>query len=312
MGSRFPRAANEEIRLGFELLPGGFGRARLPFAPGGPMRNGSMKVAEQAFLVLVLCFALSRPAHAQTTGANPTGKAGQPSSAVSAIPDLSGNWDPEPEGPEGIRLNQWDSSDPFSKHPELAPMTPWALERFNKARPPFGARQTMQDTNDPVQRYCDPPGVPRIYMYPWLVKFIQLPDVVYIIYEYTKTWRAVPLNAEHPADPDKTWMGDSVGRYEDGAFVIDTIGFNDKTWLDQVGHPHSDALHVIERFRRLNQDTLELNVTIDDPKAYTRKTSASKLYKFTTAPMGETICSYSEMKAFQQNVVDKVGSPAAK
>jgi hypothetical protein len=179
-------------------------------------------------------------------------------------------------------------------------------------RPPFGALQTMNDTNDPVQRYCDPPGIPRIYMYPWEITFIQTPKVVYILYEYTKVWRAVAMNAEHSKDPDSTWMGEAVGKYEGDTLVIDTIGFNDKTWLDQTGHPHSDALHVIERFRRPDHDRLELNVTIDDPKAYTKTFSATKMYDLSPGPMGETLCAYSEMKEFQENVVDKTQTAPAK
>lgn len=231
---------------------------------------------------------------------------------ANGIPDLSGIWDADFHGPEGIRLNTWDSSDPYAKHPEQAPMTPWAAEKFKGVRPPFGALQTFDNTNDPVQRYCDPPGIPRIYMYPWELTFIQSPKVVYILYEYTKTWRAIYMDRDHPKDPDASWMGDSIGKYEGDAFVIDSIGFNDKTWLDQTGHPHSDALHVIERFRRLDHDRLELNVTIDDPKAYTRKLSGTKVFQYTNAPMGETLCAYSEMKEFQENVVDKTQTPPKK
>jgi hypothetical protein len=228
------------------------------------------------------------------------------------IPDLSGIWDPDFHGPEGIRLNTWDSSDPFAAHPEKAPMTPWAAEKFKDVRPPFGALQTFNDTNDPVQRYCDPPGVPRIYMYPWEIRLIQTPKAVFILYEYTKVWREIDLDRDHPKDPDSSWMGDAIGKYEGDTFVIDTIGFNDKTWLDQTGHPHSDALHVIERFHRLDHDRLELSVTIDDPKAYTKTFSAAKEYKLTTAPMGETLCAYSEMKEFQEKVVDKTQTPPSK
>jgi hypothetical protein len=241
------------------------------------------------------------------------GAKAQPAGVKSGgIPDLSGIWDPDFHGPEGIRLNTWDSSDPFAKNPEKAPMTPWAAEKFKDVRPPFGALQTFDNTNDPVQRYCDPPGIPRIYMYPWEIRFIQTPNIVYILYEYTKVWRAIYMDRDHPKDPDTTWMGDSTGKYDSGAFVIDTIGFNDKTWLDQTGHPHSDALHVIERFRRLDHDKLELSVTIEDPKAYTKTFSAAKVYRLTDAPMGETLCAYSEMKEFQEKVVDKTQTPPSK
>jgi hypothetical protein len=263
-------------------------------------------------VALLAAMAFSSVLSAQFTPGSAGAKAQQAGLMSGGTPDLSGIWDTDFQGRGGIRLNTWDSSDPFAVHPEQAPMTPWAAEKFKDARPPFGAKQTFNDTNDPVQRYCDPPGVPRIYMYPWEMTFIQTPKVVYILYEYTKVWREIAMDRAHPKDPDSSWMGDSIGKYEGDTFVIDTIGFNDKTWLDQTGHPHSDALHVTERFRRLDHERLELSVTIDDPKAYTKTFSAAKVYKLTTAPMGETLCAYSEMKEFQEKVVDKTQTPPSK
>jgi hypothetical protein len=267
-----------------------------------------------AVLIAAIAAALACSPHlqAQSSLGSAGAKAQQPGLMSGGIPDLSGIWDADFHGPEGLRLNTWDSSDPFAKHPEQAPMTPWAAQKFKDVRPPFGALQTFDNTNDPVQRFCDPPGVPRIYMYPWELTFIPTPKIVYILYEYTKVWRAIYMDRDHPKDPDSSWMGDSVGKYEGDAFVIDTIGFNDKTWLDQTGHPHSDALHVIERFRRLDHDRLELSVTIDDPKAYTKIFSNTKVFRLTTAPMGETLCAYSEMKEFQEKVVDKTQTPPGK
>jgi hypothetical protein len=74
-------------------------------------------------------------------------------------------------------------------------------------------------------------------------------------------------------------MGHATGKYDGDALVIDTVGFNDKTWLDPMGLPHSDALHVIERMRRVDHDTLEDQITIDDPKAYTKPWTATKIFK---------------------------------
>jgi hypothetical protein len=236
----------------------------------------------------------------QTTAQQGATKAQAPKTASHA-PDFSGLWTPRPDG---IRINTWDSSDPFGEKPELAPMAPWAAAKWKEARPPFGARQTFEGINDPVQRYCDPPGMTRIYMYPWEFTIIQSPKMVYILYEFTRVWRSIAMVPEHRKDPDPTWMGDSIGRYEGDTFVIDTIAFNDKTWLDHTGHPHSDALHVIERFRRADHDTLELAVTIEDPKAYTKSFSGKKYFISTTSPMEESICAYSEYDAFQKTVID--------
>jgi hypothetical protein len=219
--------------------------------------------------------------------------------AKSAIPDLSGNW-----GPSGKNVNNWFPDDPRGRNPEKAPMTPWAEEKFKTAHPPFGAGATFEAINDPVQNYCDPPGVSRVYLYPWEFKFVQERDAVYILYEYTKMWREIPLNKPHSRDPDSTWLGESVGKYEGDTLVVDTIGFNDKTWLDHLGHPHSDQLHLIERFRRVDHKTLELQITVDDPKAYTKTFTGTKTFDLTEAPLGEGICAWSESSAFQKNVID--------
>ena len=83
---------------------------------------------------------------------------------------------------------------------------------------------------------------------------------------------------EHPKDLEQTYMGHSIGRYEGDTLVIDTIGFNDKTWLDPMGLPHSDALHVVERISRTDHDTLQVDYTLDDPKAYTKPWTAQRIF----------------------------------
>ncbi|MSO83669.1 MAG: hypothetical protein EXQ53_10300 [Acidobacteria bacterium] len=93
------------------------------------------------------------------------------------------------------------------------------------------------------------------------------------LFEYNHFVRRIHTDGRpHPADLRDSgvyeWHGHSIGRWEGDTFVIDTIGFNDATWLDRLGHPHSDALHVVERIRRVDHDTLQYGVTIEDPKAY--------------------------------------------
>ena len=84
------------------------------------------------------------------------------------------------------------------------------------------------------------------------------------------------MNRKHPDDPDPTWWGDSIGWYEGDTFVVDTVGFNDKTWLDQVGRPHTESLHLVQRFHRVDKEHLQLDVTFDDPKAYTKPWTGQK------------------------------------
>ena len=222
--------------------------------------------------------------------------------ASAAAPDLSGNWTVAPGSPS------WDPSDPRGAKPDQLPLTPWGRERLKANRPPFGANETFQP-NDPHQVYCDPPGALRMYSYPWQFTIVQTPAQVYILFEYLHVWRMITMNQSHPKDVDSTWLGDSVGRYQDGALVIDTIGFNDKTWLDMVGHPHSDALHTVERIRRLTHDSLEMQLTIDDPRAYTQPFTTKRVYKLSSFPMGETMCSLSEVQSFQKNIMDRAVSP---
>ena len=250
-----------------------------------------------AIAFAILSLLIAHPSHAQTASSS------KPANSPN-VPDLSGNW-----GPSGKNVNNWFPDDPRGRHPEQAPMTPWAEEKFKTAHPPFGAGATFEAINDPVQNYCDPPGVSRVYLYPWEFKFVQERDAVYILYEYTKMWREIPLNKPHSKDPDSTWLGESVGKYEGDTLVIDTIGFNDKTWLDHLGHPHSDQLHLIERFRRADPKTLELQITVDDPKAYTKTFTGTKTFDLSAFPLGEGICAWSESSAFQKNVIDLSTTP---
>jgi hypothetical protein len=268
------------------------------------MRNCRISFPESlAVLMSLLCCASVLLAQ---TAAPPKPANAPAPQAFSRLPDLSGNWAISPGG------TSWDPSDPNGTKPEHLPMTPWGLEQLRAAKPPFGAHQSFEP-NDPHQRYCDPPGTLRMYSYPWQFTIVQTPAQVYLLFEYLHVWRVVTMNQPHPKDLDSSWLGDSVGRYEGDALVIDTIDYNDKTWLDMVGHPHSDQLHTIERLRRLNHDTLELELTIEDPKAYTQPFTSKKTFKLSSFPMGETMCSLSEDQSFQRNIMDRtVSSPPAK
>jgi hypothetical protein len=191
----------------------------------------------------------------------------------------------------------------FSSFPKGEPaMTPWSETLYKAAKPSFGPRSvTMQETNDPDYK-CFPPGVPRVYLYPLPLQIIQLPDQVVMLFEYEHMVRHIYIDGrEHPKDLDPTWMGNSIAHWEGDTLVVDTIGFNDKTWLDRVGHAHSDQLHVIERIRRTAQDTLQIDFNIEDPKAYTE-------------PITKTI--YFDLKAkwdiMEHVCVDNISSPDKK
>jgi hypothetical protein len=98
-----------------------------------------------------------------------------------------------------------------------------------------------------------------------------MPDLVFILNEQDTVFRQIFLDGREPvADPLPRWMGYSTGRWDDDELVVDTTGIIEDSWLDATGHPHSDSLHVVERFRRRDAGHLEIETTIDDPDAYTQ------------------------------------------
>ena len=193
------------------------------------------------------------------------GRSGSTEPQKTAPADLSGLWLVHPSASASAY-----SSFAFAK--DGPPMTDWGEEKYKSAKPAFGPNKTMaKQSNDPVYG-CFPPGLPRIYLHPKPIEIVQLPDEVIMMFEYDRIVRHIYTDGrphDEFLDPP-LWMGDSIGKWEDGTLVIDTIGFNDKTWLDRAGHPHSDALHVVERMRRVDHETLSNAITIEDPKAYTK------------------------------------------
>jgi hypothetical protein len=184
--------------------------------------------------------------------------------AASTTPDFSGVW----FIPEYHR--NLPKEDP--------PFQPWA-EALLKKRDAENNQADPDSGPDPIER-CIPPGVPRIMLQPFPWEIVHAKDRVIMIFEYQALVRQIFTDGRgHPKDLDLTYMGHSIGRYEGNTLVVDTVGLNDKTWLDPMGLPHSDALHVVERIRRVDQDTLEVVYTIDDPKAYTKTWTAKKIFK---------------------------------
>ena len=157
---------------------------------------------------------------------------------------------------------------PVEKPLEI-PMQPWAKQVYEQ-------RLANLSIDDPEGR-CLPPGIPRLYFTPFPFQVYQQPDRVIFIFEGgAHIWRVVYTDGRaHVKDPNPSFVGDAVGHWEGDTLVVDTIGFNDTTWLDQEGHPHTESLHTIERFTRRDELTLHYEVTIDDPKAYTKPWTVS-------------------------------------
>ena len=150
-----------------------------------------------------------------------------------------------------------------------------------EAKKLMAARQSKDDP----EANCLPTGVPRVAPYP--MRIVQSPThtkpthIFFLFEGNIHSYRQIFMDGrKHPEDPDPTWYGHSIGRWEGDTLVIDTVGFNDRFWFDFRGHPHTEKLHTIERWTRKDYGTLENKVTIDDPGAYSRPftlTFAAKL-----------------------------------
>jgi hypothetical protein len=170
-------------------------------------------------------------------------------------PDLSGVWQGETRFLQNLAVDL--------KPGELM-MLPWAEALTNE-------RKTGKHAAEEPQANCLPPGIPRINSTPYAFKIIETSDEVLILYESYELTRQIFLDGRQIIkDTNPSWMGYSVGKWEKDALVVDTTGFNGKTWLDAFGHPTTDALHIVERYRRRDAGHLEIQVTIDDPKAYAK------------------------------------------
>jgi len=149
------------------------------------------------------------------------------------------------------------------------PLQPWAKALHDQ-------RKAAEGAGRPSER-CLPHGIPDAMMVRAMpFKTIQNPDVTVILYEEFNNWRQIFTDGRtHPVDPEPAWFGYSVGTWDADALVVQTMGFNDQSWLDDYGTPHSDALRTTERFRRIDFGHMEIAFTFDDPKAYTRPWSAT-------------------------------------
>ena len=226
-----------------------------------------MRIRFNGLILVTLALLVISPAlHAQTSAKPVPGAAG-------AIPDLSGSWGPHRPVPVtaetalcGIRTVcnglLGVTGAPMGEKSEEPQMQPWAEEKYMAVR--------EGRDRDPNFVGCMPQGPTDLMLdNRRLFELRQFPDVLLLLFDQDHWVRRIYMDGRgHPDGYSSTWMGHSIGKYDGDTLVVDTVGFNDKNWIDRNGHPHSDALHLVERFRRLNQKALEYEVTIDDPKAY--------------------------------------------
>lgn len=215
-------------------------------------------ILRKSITILIAAFAVApafAPGMAAQSAAAPSTTKSQPAFDPR---DLSGQW----SGGLGGGLHS------IGKAP---PMLPDAQSRFNANTAEL--KTTGVITTDPTFS-CEPPGVPRIYdLGSSLVEVYQAkdrPERIFIFYEVIHTWRTIWMNNRPMPDNGGVprALGYSLGHWEGNDLVVDTTGFSDWGWINRGGFPHSDAVHVIERFRRPDQDHMRLDITLDDPKAY--------------------------------------------
>ena len=200
-----------------------------------------------------------------------------------SVPDLSGVW--QKEFPAS-----WSLVDE-------PPLTAWGRERFDLSKPLHGPRISSATESNAAELQCLPMGFPATYYRPRPFEIIQLPDRAIMIFEIDNFWRVVYMDGrEFPEVPLHSWNGYSIGHYEADALVIETrhlLGWESESqqrWLDRVGHPFSDELTVIERIRRVDEDRLEIQVTIDDPIAYEESFTGTLTFSHRDFELAEFIC----------------------
>jgi len=200
-----------------------------------------------------------------------------------SIPDLAGAWDiynpPDPGNPNGRPELYFTKQEPS--------MQPWAQERYKenrKGQGEFRPDHGRADKDPTRYPYCMPPGFPRVYagsnsLGGGAFEIIQQPGRVIILFQSNNIQRIFTDGRKLPKGPPLTFLGQSIGRYERDTLIVETKDLNELTWIDGMGHPHSDALRVEQRIRRTGPDSLEIDFLFDDPKAYTKPWTGKRVYK---------------------------------
>jgi hypothetical protein len=209
------------------------------------------------------------------------------------LPRISADLGPEGPAPRRDLTGIWDSArggiGARGARGIPAPLTPWGEAKGNTHKSGDGIRQVdAPDINDPLSTMGDPGGYPRQLLFELRhVQFFHTPYSVVAAFMWERRYRTIWTDGRPlPTDPDPRWYGYSVGRWEDDyTFVVNSNGTDERTWLDNAGNPHSDQLKVEERWHRLSEKRMELTVTLDDPKAYTRPWMALDKLPMVQIPM---------------------------
>jgi len=236
-----------------------------------------------------------------------------PAVSAETHPDFSGMWTrgatvttpflPPPSGPGPVRsvvtagVKTDDNGAVYRQGDHTAPiLQPWAAELVR-------AHAESEHAGKPVRsakETCWPMGVPYILELNLRAQIIDDGKQIVFLYEELMQPRFARLNATHPANLKPSWYGDSVAHWEGDTLVVDTVGLDKRSWVDGFGTPHTDKLHVVERYRLRAPDTLEVLFTVEDPGAFTTPWSAIATYRkdrSTSEPYTEIVCAENNRDA---------------
>ena len=242
------------------------------------------------------------PAFVPTAFALPQGRDAQQQGAVkpntqeAPAPkrDLTGVWQYQGSG----------GAESLAAEKDMPPMTPWAQAKFDAEKPGYGSR-AAPGGNDPILQ-CDPIGFPRIMFMPTPFEFVPVNGRLLQFWEREHEWRPVWTDGRAlPKDADPTWYGYATGHWEgDYTFVVESAGFNDRTWLGAAGYPHTEDMRVTERYHRVDHDTILYDITVTDPKAYAKPiVGPQRTMKLRPKEeLEELVCVWSDENAFTRRI----------
>ena len=249
--------------------------------------------SRRAPLTIVLVVALAW-VFAVSMGTGAQEKAAKETAAAAPKRDLSGVWLFQGSGGQEAPAPEKD----------MPPMTPWAQARFDTEKPGYGTR-AVPGGNDPILQ-CDPTGFPRIMFFPTPFEFVQTSGRILQFFEREHAWRPIWMDGRAlPKDADPTWYGYASGHWEgDYTLVVESAGLNDKTWLGATGYPHSEEMRVMERYRRVDRNTIAYDIKIEDPKAYTKPiVGPERIMKLKTGVQIEEFpCVWSQENSFTKRI----------
>jgi hypothetical protein len=264
-------------------------------------RNGSFAVGPLACIALI---GLTASAIAQTAAPGPDFSSNQ-----AAWIATSNDFIPPTQGPKPI---SFDPAYPYVPNNPRRQATfriadlndpnlkPWAKERMKKSNEAVLAGKIAFTPRSS----CMPAGVPAFMLF--IVEpifFVQAKNEVLMIYSGDQQVRHVHLDVPHSANPKPSWYGESIGHYEDGALVIDTVGLNDKTFVDNYRTPHTDKLHVVERWRLIDDGKLlQVGLTVDDPATFEAPWSGIQRYRRVQATLSEEVCAENNAALFDYHI----------